>query len=394
MLDRCCCPTANEAGSRPEADCLSAGLACRAAACALKMGNVECCARLSDEERAAVAHSRTITQANRQDYARQSSVIKLLLLGAGESGKSTIVKQMKIIHTSGFTREDCLAFRYTLHTNLIESLRSIVQAMDLLVIDFEQESNVELAADLANMELKEGELLNVEQMEMLQTLWRDAGVLRCFGRSREYQLSDGASFLLDNIDMYKDEEFVPREEDILHIRVETKGIIEVNFTYKETQFVLFDVGGQRSQRRKWIHCFDNVMAIIFCTALSGYDTVLVEDGTTNRMIESLSIFQSICNSEIFEKTSLLLFLNKTDLLRRKVQDSPLSTCFPEYKGPNDYESVAAFIEIKFLETNRKRLQEKIYVHRTCATDTTTVKSVFRVAAQAIMRENLERCGLM
>lgn len=40
---------------------------------------------------------------------------------------------------------------------------------------------------------------------------------------------------------------------------------------------MFDVGGQRSERKKWIHCFEGVTAIIFCVALSDYDLVLAED---------------------------------------------------------------------------------------------------------------------
>ena len=42
---------------------------------------------------------------------------------------------------------------------------------------------------------------------------------------------------------------------------------------------MFDVGGQRSERRKWIHCFESVTSIIFCTALSEYDQVLLEEKT-------------------------------------------------------------------------------------------------------------------
>ena len=45
---------------------------------------------------------------------------------------------------------------------------------------------------------------------------------------------------------------------------------------------MFDVGGQRSERKKWIHCFEGVTAIIFCVALSGYDLVLAEDEEMNR----------------------------------------------------------------------------------------------------------------
>lgn len=95
---------------------------------------------------------------------------------------------------------------------------------------------------------------------------------------------------------------------------------------------MFDVGGQRSERKKWIHCFEGVTAIIFCVALSGYDLVLAEDEEMNRMIESMKLFDSICNSKWFVETSIILFLNKKDLFEEKISRSPLTICFPEYTG--------------------------------------------------------------
>jgi GTPase SAR1 family protein len=95
---------------------------------------------------------------------------------------------------------------------------------------------------------------------------------------------------------------------------------------------MFDVGGQRSERKKWIHCFENVTAIIFLVAISEYDQVLIEDESVNRMQEALTLFDSICNSRWFEKTSTILFLNKTDLFKRKLPQSPLEDFFPDYRG--------------------------------------------------------------
>ena len=109
-------------------------------------------------------------------------------------------------------------------------------------------------------------------------------------------------------------------------------IIETQFTYKGLHFKMFDVGGQRSERKKWIHCFEGVTAIIFCVALSGYDLVLAEDEEMNRMMESMKLFDSICNNKWFVETSIILFLNKKDLFEQKIKYSPLSICFPEYKG--------------------------------------------------------------
>ena len=102
---------------------------------------------------------------------------------------------------------------------------------------------------------------------------------------------------------------------------------------------LFDVGGQRSERKKWIHCFESVTSIIFCTALSEYDQVLMESKTQvrrahalflvlasrgvrafqNRMAESLVLFDSVINSRWFLRTSIILFLNKIDIFRHKLR---------------------------------------------------------------------------
>ena len=87
---------------------------------------------------------------------------------------------------------------------------------------------------------------------------------------------------------------------------------------------MFDVGGQRSERKKWIHCFENVTAIVFLVAISEYDQVLAEDASMNRLQEALTLFDSICNSKWFTKTSIILFLNKIDLFAEKLPKNSLS----------------------------------------------------------------------
>ena len=95
-------------------------------------------------------------------------------------------------------------------------------------------------------------------------LWKDGGVQACCERSNEYQLIDCAKYFLGKVDLIKHEErFQPTEQDILRTRVKTTGIVEVHFSFKNLNFKLFDVGGQRSERKKWIHCFEDVTAIIF-----------------------------------------------------------------------------------------------------------------------------------
>lgn len=61
--------------------------------------------------------------------------------------------------------------------------------------------------------------------------------------------------------------------------MKTTGITETTFQVQGLEYRVLDVGGQRSERRKWIHCFENVTALIFIVSLSEYDQVLYEDQT-------------------------------------------------------------------------------------------------------------------
>jgi len=73
------------------------------------------------------------------------------------------------------------------------------------------------------------------------------------------------------------EDFVPNEQDVLRSRARTTGITEICFSINDVRFRMVDVGGQRSERKKWIHCFQQVTALIFCVAMSEYDLKLYED---------------------------------------------------------------------------------------------------------------------
>jgi hypothetical protein len=78
--------------------------------------------------------------------------------------------------------------------------------------------------------------------------------------------------------------YTPTENDILWSRVRTTGIVEEKFVLGPNTVVMFDVGGQRNERKKWIHCFDEVDSVLFVAALSTYDQMLFEDESTNRMV--------------------------------------------------------------------------------------------------------------
>eukprot|EP00301_Raphidiophrys_heterophryoidea_P005702 c12363_g1_i1.p2 GENE.c12363_g1_i1~~c12363_g1_i1.p2 ORF type:complete len:198 (+),score=44.24 c12363_g1_i1:551-1144(+) len=186
-------------------------------------------------------------------------------------------------------------------------------------------------------------------------------------------------------------QYLPTTEDVLRVRVKTTGIVENQWTMNGTLFRMFDVGGQRSERRKWIHHFDNVTAVIFVAALSEFDQTLEEDPTMNRMLEALTLFDQICNSRFFLATSMILFLNKKDLFEKKILTADLRVCFPDYTGTQDFESTAGFIETKFIERNRQP-ERRVYVHRTCATNTDNIAFVFNAVKDIVFQSSLRGSG--
>ena len=184
---------------------------------------------------------------------------KLLLLGAGGSGKSTIVKQMKIIHGSGYSTRERMEFQPRVHLNAIESMFGILQAMERLSIPLSHPSHLELIYSFKEKTktfVQSG--LTLEAAQLMTILWNDASVQACFYRSIQYQVNDSASYFLNDLCRISKPGYVPTEQDILKCRIRTTGINETSFYYKRMLFVMVDVGGQRSQRKKWLHCFDDV----------------------------------------------------------------------------------------------------------------------------------------
>jgi len=157
---------------------------------------------------------------------------------------------------------------------------------------------------------------------------------------------------------------------------------------------MVDVGGQRSERRKWIHCFENVTSIMFLVALSEYDQVLVECDNENRMEESKALFRTIITYPWFTNSSVILFLNKKDLLEEKILYSHLADYFPEYDGPpRDPIAAREFILKMFVDLNTDA-DKIIYSHFTCATDTENIRFVFAAVKDTILQHNLKEYNLV
>ena len=340
------------------------------------------------DKNAALA-SNVIDEEIERAAAAAKNQAKFLLFG-DEFERNVFVRHMKICSESGYSEQKRIQYKPAVYAFVVRSLITILRAMKSLDIPFAHETLAEDSKKLydAADDLKDLDLTG-ELGKLLKILWRDDGVKKCYSRSREYQLHDSAAYYLDELERLCDSSYIPSELDVLLIPVKTTGIIETTFHYKNFHFTLIDVGGQRSKLMKWIHCFQDVTAIIFCVDLATYDQVLAEDEETNRMLESLKLFESICNNPFFSMTSMILFLSNKDSFEEKIVKSPLTICFPEYKGKNEYEEASEYVRERFESQNKRTDTKEIYTHFTCATNTNNLRYLYDRLCDVLLRNVLD-----
>ncbi|KAE9387467.1 guanine nucleotide binding protein, alpha subunit [Gymnopus androsaceus JB14] len=159
----------------------------------------------------------------------------------------------------------------------------------------------------------------------MRCLGQDPGVKEAVHDSRE--LNESGLHYFNSIDRITDSDYMPTNQDISLSLIQTTGIMETPFNLKVGKLTckMMNVGGQFSSQRKWIHSFENfenVTAVIFFVKLSEYDQIPFEEGNQNRLAESVILFDSLCNSRLFAKSSIILFLN-IDHFANKLQRIPL-----------------------------------------------------------------------
>ncbi|KAJ3019109.1 UNVERIFIED_CONTAM: hypothetical protein HDU68_010816 [Siphonaria sp. JEL0065] len=429
-------------------------------------------------------------------------LVKLLLLGPGEAGKSTVLKQLMLMYGKGFSDQEIQTYAKTIKYNLITCFTILIRAMDGLKIpygfdptDFSapgaveatsdvgsggRESKVNSDGEIANNAFRRGSLLGNPKSgdgevvipsyrrgsllesgplhaprllrkdsstsiprkpielkdpvaiaaatqfrngkrnkygpladlakevlsrqvafigipgaaKRLSDFWYDPGVQYCFSRAHEYQMLDCCQYVMKHMDRICTNDYLPTEEDILHSRTMTIAVTETRFRLDTYNLIIYDVGGQRSERKKWAQFFTDTQAIIFIVAIGSYDQVCSEDGETNRMIEAMNLFSSICNHPLFKSIDMVLFLNKIDLFKQKITLRPISNYFPEYKGPDTYEESSRFFKKQFQAINKYPKDKKIFAHYTHATDSELTKKVLGSVVASITDSMLKSTGFV
>lgn len=322
-----------------------------------------------------------------REQKEEDAITKLLVLGTGESGKSTVFKQMKILYS---VPDPPSKFISVCRANLFGNAQGVEDGMKKLGIAFGGDAGKAASELICACPADGNAEITAELIAAFKTMYEDTGVNEAIERAAEYQLNDSTRYFWERSDVICASDYVPTEQDVLRARVRTTGIVQQNFQIGERKYTMFDVGGQRNERRKWIHCFDNVTAVIFVTAVSEYDQVLFEDENTNRMDEAVTLFDQICNHASFDKTSMILFLNKRDLFAAKLAKKDMTCWRADCPTGHDYDATIDYVTGIFQALNKTPEKRQVYCHATCATDTSNVSFVMDSVFDVILKANLRQ----
>ena len=240
--------------------------------------------------------------------------------------------------------------------------------------------------------------------ESLTFLWNLPGVRATYRKRNVFYFLANMDYFLGKLEDIFDINYKATIQDFIECDRRTSGIIDCYYNINDVSYHIFDVGGQRNERKKWIQLFDGVNSIVFVAALNHYASRLFENETQNALEESMQLFDEICNARWFRRTEIILLLTKKDLFRSRLKDGiSLKTCFDHYDGPeynindqkddeNDkleecYQFGLKFIQNEFEELNRNQYRT-IYVHLIDTINRENVEKVWIEVSKIVADSNL------
>jgi len=284
---------------------------------------------------------------------KRDATHKVLLLGSGSSGKSTIFKQLQLIYGNGLTQKQITEARDAIRQNLLGGIIKLGKKSDNIVrcirnsmdIDADEEIIAEALEICTNAcdHLFDGDNMLEDKMialgNAIGTLW-DLELFkltfskRGFGELR-FSFPDNMEYFFQRVELFFVHEWEPSTEDVLQARAMTTGTNSAFFAINGQIFDVIDVGGQRNERRKWIHAFDEVETVLFVAALDHYRLSLVEEEKKNAMHESIELFNSTVNGKWFRRSAFVLFLTRNDLHRQAIKaGNTMAVCFDNEWDPS------------------------------------------------------------
>jgi len=319
--------------------------------------------------------------------AETSIIRKYLLLGTGSAGKSTLFRQLKCICGGGLEEKDIAIANRAIRVNCVLAILLLLRkSLDLYELDAVRHEPCKIDLDamphllpliqivlnfqpdtIQKFPLRHADEGWLEQLgRAIACLWALPQIQETYKRREFFCIAANMDFFLSKATKVFHPSFRSSYEDFVRSRITTTSISDALYTIEGIPFHVFDAGGQRSERQKWIHLFEGISAVIFVAALDHFCSMLFEDESKNALEESLDLFEEIVNSKWFRRTHIILYLNKMDLFNERIRSGKSLRLFfnaesyrpknpryfDEYRGPD-------FVPTGDAEADEKRLDEVV-----------------------------------
>eukprot|EP00455_Lapot_gusevi_P012469 TRINITY_DN15930_c0_g1_i1.p1 TRINITY_DN15930_c0_g1~~TRINITY_DN15930_c0_g1_i1.p1 ORF type:complete len:348 (+),score=44.71 TRINITY_DN15930_c0_g1_i1:83-1126(+) len=281
---------------------------------------------------------------------------RIVLLGSLNAGKTTFYRQVSLAYSPQALEVG--TFRSAIQSQALRNLQSLIRSTRELVKLPQHATPIALSNETlaqALLDHPENSPITPDIFNAMKCVWADSGIQKTYSMRHQCpDIAEIAHYFLDKVDEISAADYVPSIEDVLKCKTRTIGICSQPIEFKTNEnatrrFELYDVGGSRDERKKWVLCFDNVAAFVCVVSLSGYDRISLYEPITE-MQESLNYFDSlVSHPNCRQAPSFFLLFTKSDLLAEKLATSDLSVHFPDYNGGNQLEHAIAFIRRKFEE---------------------------------------------
>ncbi|KAJ3200952.1 guanine nucleotide-binding protein subunit alpha [Clydaea vesicula] len=303
---------------------------------------------------------------------------KILILGSADSGKSTIIRQIRLSNSAAFTGEEKDFFKKIIWENICCSTKALVIGAEKLGIGIKSWDFLNDAILIKEYQFeKKKDLVEEEICTAIKRLWKDESLKECYRRRIEIPealIQDTSIHFFNDLERIFDKKYAPTDQDIILCRKATFNITETTISSTSGLLKFYDVGGQKHLRSFWVPYFEDSHAILFVAALSSFNQVMQEEDSLNRMVDSLELFKSISNNTLLVKCPIILFLNKIDLLLEKIKIVKVQDFFPEFKDPQSEKAVVNFFTKKFKDSTPRELN---YIHYTTGTDSKLMAKINR-----------------
>uniref|UniRef100_A0A6B2L9E8 Uncharacterized protein n=1 Tax=Arcella intermedia TaxID=1963864 RepID=A0A6B2L9E8_9EUKA len=330
------------------------------------------------------------TTAKELPLQTQQNTIRILCLGLGGCGKTTFVKQLKIINRVPWGEAELQAFTKAIKSNYIKGLQDAYEVLGDLGLEIKAE-NKPLFEELES--LRPTTDLTPEVVDTLKKIYEDPSIQTIINHHIEQITVTHIAYFFHHIDRILSPTYLPTDEDILRARVRTSGAHSSTIFIDKSYFEFHDVGGQRPDRAKWEAVLkENVFAaVIYFVAADEYG-VESEDKEGLKLEISRGLFAQLRES-IPQDQPIVLFMNRMDLFEKRIADQKgfgtFQKIFPDFKGEQKKDKTSEYVKEWFLSdvkgTNVKH-------HYTCAMDRESLVIVWRIVKESFLNGTFKELG--